>query len=196
MIAVKMKVFGRHNIQNALAAATAAHLLGLGPDEIRQGLESFSPVAKRLSYVELEGILLIDDSYNANPASMRAALTTLAGLKGAGRGIAVLGDMLELGESSPAAHEEIGRLAAQCVERLYLLGELAEYVARGAAAGGLPAASVVCARYHAEILDDLTSSLRTGDCVLVKGSRGMRMETVAEGLRNKFPAGTAKGAVN
>ncbi|MRR53831.1 MAG: UDP-N-acetylmuramoyl-tripeptide--D-alanyl-D-alanine ligase [Deltaproteobacteria bacterium] len=196
MIAVKMKVFGRHNIQNALAAAAAAHLLGLGPDEIRQGLESFSPVAKRLSPEELDGILLIDDSYNANPASMRAALTTLAGLKGAGRGIAVLGDMLELGESSPAAHEEIGRLAAQCVERLYLLGELAEYVARGAAAGGLPAASVVCARNHAEILDDLTSSLRTGDCILVKGSRGMRMETVAEGLRNKFPAGTAKGAVN
>ena len=196
VIAVKMKVFGRHNIQNALAAATAAHLLGLGPDEIRQGLESFSPVAKRLSPEELDGILLIDDSYNANPASMRAALTTLAGLKDTGRGIAVLGDMLELGESSPAAHEEIGRLAAQCVERLYLLGNLADCVARGAAAGGLPVTSVVCARNHAEILDDLTSSLRTGDCILVKGSRGMRMETVAEGLRNLFPAGTAKGAVN
>jgi len=193
---VTMKVFGRHNIQNALAAAAAAHLLGLGPDEIRQGLESFSPVAKRLSPEELNGILLVDDSYNANPASMRAALTTVAGLKGTGRGIAVLGDMLELGESSPAAHEEIGRLAAQCVERLYLLGDLAESVARGAAAGGLPATSVVCARNHAEILDDLANSLRTGDCILVKGSRGMRMETVAEGLRKMFPAGTAKGAVN
>ncbi|MHC1696574.1 MAG: UDP-N-acetylmuramoyl-tripeptide--D-alanyl-D-alanine ligase [Geobacteraceae bacterium] len=195
-IAVTMKVFGRHNVQNALAAAAAAHLLGIGPDEIRKGLESFSPVEKRFSPEELNGILLIDDSYNANPASMRAALTTLAGLKGAGRGIAVLGDMLELGESSPAAHEEIGRLAAQCVERLYLLGDLAESVARGAAAGGLSAASVVCARNHAEILDDLTNSMRPGDCILVKGSRGMRMETVAEGLRNMFAAGTAKGAVN
>jgi UDP-N-acetylmuramoyl-tripeptide--D-alanyl-D-alanine ligase len=63
-------------------------------------------------------------------------------------------------------------------------------------AGGLPVASVVCARNHAEILEDLTNSMRPGDCILVKGSRGMRMETVAEGIRKMFPAGTAKGAVN
>jgi len=196
MIAVKMKVFGRHNVQNALAAATVAHLLGLAPDDIRKGLESFSPVEKRFSPEEINGILLIDDSYNANPASMRAALTTVAGLKGSGRGIAVLGDMLEMGESSPTAHEEIGNLAARCVERLYLLGEMAEYVARGALTGGLPAEAVILARSHAEILDDLGRAIRPGDCVLVKGSRGMRMETVAEGIRNEFSAGSAKGAVN
>ncbi|RQW89694.1 MAG: UDP-N-acetylmuramoyl-tripeptide--D-alanyl-D-alanine ligase [Geobacter sp.] len=196
MIAVKMKVFGRHNVQNALAAATVAHLLGLAPDDIRKGLESFSPVEKRFSPEDINGILLIDDSYNANPASMRAALTTVAGLKGTGRGIAVLGDMLEMGESSPAMHEEIGSLAAHCVERLYLLGDMAEYVARGAMAGGLPAEAIILAQSHAEILDDLGRAMRPGDCVLVKGSRGMRMETVAEGIRNEFPAGAAKGAVN
>jgi UDP-N-acetylmuramoyl-tripeptide--D-alanyl-D-alanine ligase len=196
MVPVKMKVFGRHNVQNALAAAAVAHLLGLGPDDIRQGLESFSPVEKRFSPEEYNGILLIDDSYNANPASMRAALTTVASLTGAGRGIAVLGDMLELGESSPAAHEEIGRLAASCVARLYLLGDMAESVARGAVTGGLPAESIVLAQSHAEILDDLTGAMKPGDCILVKGSRGMRMEKVAEGIRNVFPAGTAKGAVN
>jgi UDP-N-acetylmuramoyl-tripeptide--D-alanyl-D-alanine ligase len=195
-IAVTMKVFGRHNVLNALAAAAVAYVLGLGADDIRKGLESFSPVEKRFLPEDINGILLVDDSYNANPASMRAALTTVANLKEEGRGIAVLGDMLELGESSPAAHEEIGRLAAQCVERLYLLGDLAESVARGAVAGGLPVASVVCARNHAEILEDLTNSMRPGDCILVKGSRGMRMETVAEGIRKMFPAGTAKGAVN
>ncbi|MDD2335010.1 MAG: UDP-N-acetylmuramoyl-tripeptide--D-alanyl-D-alanine ligase [Geobacteraceae bacterium] len=195
MMPVKMKIFGRHNIQNALAAAAVAHLLGLGPDDIRQGLESFSPVEKRFSPEDINGILLIDDSYNANPASMRAALTTVAGLKGAGRGIAVLGDMLELGESSTTAHEEIGRLAAQCVERLYLLGDMAESVARGAAAGRLPAESIVLAQSHAEILDDISGIMKPGDCVLVKGSRGMRMETVAEGIRNMFSAETAKGAV-
>ena len=195
MTSVRMKVFGRHNILNALAAATAAHLLGVGVDEIRTGLESFSPVEKRFSPEDLNGILLIDDSYNANPASMRAALTTVAGLKGSGRGIAVLGDMFELGEMSAAAHEEIGRLAAQCVERLYLLGDMAENVARGALSGGLPGASVVCARTHDEILDDLTGILRPGDCILIKGSRGMRMEKVAEGLRNTCRAETAKGAV-
>ena len=196
MIAVKMKVFGRHNVQNALAAAAVAHLLGLGPDDIRKGLESFSPVEKRFSPEDYDGILLIDDSYNANPASMRAALTTVASLKGEGRGIAVLGDMLELGESSPQAHEEIGRLAAGCVQRLYLLGDLAESVARGALAGGLPAESIVIAQSHAEILDDVTGAMKPGDCILVKGSRGMRMEAVAEGIRNMFPAETAKGAVN
>jgi len=196
MVPVKMKVFGRHNIQNALAAAAAAHLLGLGPDEIRKGLESFSPVEKRFSPEEINGILLIDDSYNANPASMRAALTTVAGLKGEGRGIAVLGDMLELGEASPKEHEEIGRVAARCVERLYLLGEMAKSVVRGAVAGGVPAESIVLALSHAEILDDIAGIMRPGDCVLVKGSRGMRMETVAEGIRNMFSAGTAKGAVN
>jgi UDP-N-acetylmuramoyl-tripeptide--D-alanyl-D-alanine ligase len=196
MVPVKMKVFGRHNIQNALAAATAAYLLGLGPDEIRKGLESFSPVEKRFSPEEINGILLIDDSYNANPASMRAALTTVAGLKGEGRGIAVLGDMLELGEASPKEHEEIGRIAARCVERLYLLGEMAKSVVRGAVAGGVPAESIVLAQSHAEILDDIAGTMRPGDCVLVKGSRGMRMETVAEGIRKMFSAGTAKGAVN
>jgi UDP-N-acetylmuramoyl-tripeptide--D-alanyl-D-alanine ligase len=196
MIPVKMKVFGRHNVQNALAAASAAHLLGFGPDHIRKGLESFIPVEKRFSPEDINGILLIDDSYNANPASMRAALTTVAGLKGSGRGIAVLGDMLELGESSSAAHEEVGRLAAGCVERLYLLGDLAESVARGAMSGGFPAESIVRARSHAEILDDIGRAMKPGDCVLVKGSRGMRMETVAEGIRNMYSARTAKGAVN
>jgi UDP-N-acetylmuramoyl-tripeptide--D-alanyl-D-alanine ligase len=196
VVTVKMKVFGRHNVLNALAAAAVAHQLGLGPDEIRKGLESFSPVEKRFSPEDINGILLIDDSYNANPASMRAALTTIADLKGAGRGIAVLGDMLEMGASSLTAHEEIGSLAARCVERLYLLGEMAESVARGAVAGGLPAESIILAKSHAEIVDDVSDAMRPGDCILVKGSRGMRMETVAEGIRNMFSAGTAKGAVN
>jgi UDP-N-acetylmuramoyl-tripeptide--D-alanyl-D-alanine ligase len=196
MVPVERKVFGRHNIQNALAAAAVAHLLGLAPDDIRQGLESFSPVDKRFSPEDINGILLIDDSYNANPASMRAALTTVAGLKGKGRGIAVLGDMLELGDSSATAHEEVGSLAVRCVERLYLLGDMAESVARGAVAEGLPAESIVLAQSHAEILDDIAGIMRPGDCVLVKGSRGMRMETVAEGIRNMFSAGSAKGAVN
>jgi len=196
VVPVKMKVFGRHNVQNALAAAAVAHQLGLGPDEIRKGLESFTPVEKRFSPEDINGILLIDDSYNANPASMRAALTTIADLKGAGRGIAVLGDMLEMGASSLTAHEEIGSLAARCVERLYLLGEMAESVARGAVAGGLPAESIILAKSHAGIVADVSDAMRPGDCILVKGSRGMRMETVAEGIRNMFSAGTAKGAVN
>jgi len=193
---VRLKAFGRHNVANALAAAAAACALRIDPEHIRAGLESFVPFEKRFAPEELGGILLIDDSYNANPASMRAALLTLRQLKEEGRGIAVLGDMLELGDASVAAHEEIGRLAASCVERLYLLGGMASDVARGAAAGGLPASSICLAKDHGEIIDDLLGDMRSGDCILVKGSRGMKMETVAEAVRTASHAGTLKGAVN
>jgi UDP-N-acetylmuramoyl-tripeptide--D-alanyl-D-alanine ligase len=165
-------------------------------EDIRAGLESFAPFEKRLAPEELGGILLVDDSYNANPASMRAALVTVRHLKEQGRGIAVLGDMLELGESSAILHEQIGRLAADSVERLYLLGEMADAVARGARTGGFPAASIFVAKSHGEIVDDALRFLRAGDCILVKGSRGMRMESVAEGIRSAFRSGMAKGDVN
>jgi UDP-N-acetylmuramoyl-tripeptide--D-alanyl-D-alanine ligase len=193
---VRMKVFGRHNISNALAAAAAAHAIGVPAEDIRVGLESFTPFEKRLAPEEFGDILLVDDSYNANPASMRAALVTVRCLKEKGRGIAVLGDMLELGVSSAELHEQIGRLAAESVERLYLLGEMADYVARGARAGGLPASSILVAKSHGEIIHDALSFLTAGDCILVKGSRGMRMESVAEGIRSAFRSGMAKGDVN
>lgn len=195
-VAVRMKVLGRHNIANALAASAAAHAIGIALDDIRMGLESFTPYEKRFSPEELGGILLVDDSYNANPASMGAALVTVRSLREGGRAVAVLGDMLELGESSADLHEQIGRLAAASVERLYLLGEMAGDVARGAMAGGLPASSILVAENHAEIIDDAVRFLAPGDCILVKGSRGMRMEAVAEGIRKAFRSGMAKGDVN
>lgn len=193
---VRMRVFGRHNIANALAAASAAHAAGVAADHIREGLESFVPFEKRFAPEELGGILLIDDSYNANPASMRAALVTVRSLKERGRGIAILGDMLELGDPSEDLHEQIGILAAGTVERLYLLGEMAGVIARGAMAGGLPASSILVAKSHGEIIDDAIRFLAKGDCVIVKGSRGMRMETVAEGIREAFRSGMVKGDVN
>jgi UDP-N-acetylmuramoyl-tripeptide--D-alanyl-D-alanine ligase len=195
-IPLRLKALGRHNVSNALAAAAAACALRIDPEHIRQGLESFVPFEKRFAPEELGGILLIDDSYNANPASMRAALLTLRQLKEEGRGIAVLGDMLELGDVSACAHEEIGRLAASCVERLYLLGDKAADVARGAAAGGLADSALFLAQHHGEIIAGLLGEMRSGDCILVKGSRGMRMETVAEALRTASRTGTLKGAVN
>jgi UDP-N-acetylmuramoyl-tripeptide--D-alanyl-D-alanine ligase len=193
---VRMKVFGRHNISNVLAAAAAAHAIGVSPADIQSGLESFAPFEKRFAPEELGDILLVDDSYNANPASMRAALVTVRHLKERGRGIAVLGDMLELGESSVELHEQIGSLAAGSVERLYLLGDMSEAVARGAMAGGLPASSILMAKSHGEIVDDALRFLAAGDCILVKGSRGMRMESVAEGIRSAFRSGMTKGDVN
>ena len=192
---LRLRALGLHNVANALAAAAAASALGVEPRLIRTGLEAFTPYDRRFRLEEVDGMVLIDDSYNANPASMRAALVTLAEIREECRAVAVLGDMLELGAGAREAHREVGTLAASCVERLYLMGELAEEVAAGARAGGLPADAVIVARDHAEILADLRRNMDAGDFILVKGSRGMRMETVAEGIRRVFAAARGKGAV-
>jgi len=195
-IPVRMKVLGRHNLSNALAAAAAAYALRVSPEDIRDGLGSFHPFEKRFAPEEIGEILLIDDCYNANPASMRAALETLGMIKEGGRGIAVLGDMLELGPATAALHEELGRQAAASVERLYLLGGMARHIARGATTGGLDPSAILVAESHDEILAALLPCLTKGDCILVKGSRGMRMETIAEGVRTVLRSDSRKGAVN
>jgi UDP-N-acetylmuramoyl-tripeptide--D-alanyl-D-alanine ligase len=114
---------------------------------------------------------------------MAAALVTLREVREEGRSAAVLGDMLELGAGSEAAHRELGRLAAGCVERLFLLGEMAGQVADGAQEAGLPAQSVYVGRDHDELSRELLAWLEPGDSVLFKGSRGMRMERVAQAVR-------------
>jgi UDP-N-acetylmuramoyl-tripeptide--D-alanyl-D-alanine ligase len=181
--AVQLRAYGRHNIQNALAAAAVAVAAGIAPAEIVAGLERFEPVEKRFRLEELGQVTLIDDSYNANPGSMAAGLVTLSELKGDGRAIAVLGDMLELGSGAMEAHRGVGRLAATCVCKLYLLGRFAETVKVGALDGGMSEESIVVAENHEQLLVDLRGTLQAGDCVLVKGSRGMKMETISEGIR-------------
>ena len=189
---VVLSAFGRHNVYNALAAAAAAHALGVSAELIRLGLEEFTPYDKRFQLEELSGVVLIDDSYNANPASMAAALETLREVREEGRAAAVLGDMLELGAGTEAAHTDLGRLAADCVERLYLLGDLGKQVAQGAVAAGFAPEGILVAGDHAEIARDLLAWVQPGDCVLVKGSRGMRMELVAQAMRAAL-AGSAQG---
>jgi UDP-N-acetylmuramoyl-tripeptide--D-alanyl-D-alanine ligase len=192
---VVLNAFGKHNIYNALAAAAAAHALGVPGDVIQAGLEEFTPYDKRFQLEEHAGVYLIDDSYNANPASMAAALTTLKELKGEGRAAAALGDMLELGAGTEAAHRELGRVAAGCVERLYVLGAQADEVAQGALEAGLTADSVLVANGHDEIAQALLSWLRPGDSVLFKGSRGMRMERVALAVRQGLTPDTTGGKI-
>lgn len=190
---VLLKAFGRHNVYNALAAAAAAYALGVSGPAIRLGLEDFTPYDKRFQLEELAGVTLIDDSYNANPASMAAALATLAEVREEGRLAAALGDMLELGAGSKAAHRELGRLAAGCVERLYLLGEMAGQVAEGALEAGLAKGSVLVACDHQEIARELVAWLQPGDCVLFKGSRGMRMEQAAQAVKKALAPETVGG---
>jgi UDP-N-acetylmuramoyl-tripeptide--D-alanyl-D-alanine ligase len=130
-----------------------------------------------------EDIRIIDDTYNANPASMRAAVSTLARVKGEGRGIAILGDMRELGESAAALHRELGAYCAGTdVERLYASGDFADAVAEGARSAGMAADRIMTGGKE-DILKDILNQVRPHDCILVKGSRGMKMETVVNGLK-------------
>lgn len=183
---VRLKAFGRHNVYNALAAAAAAHALGISPEQIQRGLEEFSPYDKRFQVEEHEGVVVVDDSYNANPASMAAALETLKEIGTSGRLAAALGDMLELGAGAEDAHRELGRGAARSLDRLYLLGAMAHLVREGALEGGLSPDEVIHADDHEALIASLVAWVRKGDCVLVKGSRGMRMERVAQALRDAF----------
>ncbi|HEY5975394.1 MAG TPA: cyanophycin synthetase [Geobacteraceae bacterium] len=192
---VTLQAFGLHNVYNALAAAAAAYAMGVPAEQIVSGLASFRPYDKRFQLFDLGPIVLIDDSYNANPASMAGALLTLRDLKGASRTIAVLGDMLELGIDSPAAHADVGRLAATCVDRLYLLGAMAEVTAGAARAAGLPPEEVVVAGSHDEIVADLRKDHLDGDCILVKGSRGMQMDRIAAALHEAYGSPAKEGTV-
>ena len=183
-IPVKLSTAGRFMVDNALAAAAIGHLAGLTAAQIKAGLESFRPVGGRLNIVHLPGgIHVIDDTYNANPASMEAAVATLAALKGEGRAAAALGDMLELGEQSAQLHRALGkRIGGGALERLCTTGEFSDQVLGGARASGMAAADLMAGSKD-EIYRDLASWLRPGDWVLIKGSRGMAMEAIVEKLK-------------
>jgi UDP-N-acetylmuramoyl-tripeptide--D-alanyl-D-alanine ligase len=138
------------------------------------------------------GAVLIEDTYNANPLSVRAALIALDEMGESGRRIAVLGDMLELGAEAADLHRQIGAEAAQRCDFLFLLGEMAGETAAGARQQGMPAEQVQIVASHAEAAERLRVLLQSGDRLLVKGSRGMQMEKVGAALRgpdNSLAAG-------
>jgi UDP-N-acetylmuramoyl-tripeptide--D-alanyl-D-alanine ligase len=175
---------GRHNVSNALAAAAAATVLGVKLKDIAAGLETFKPCPGRMELLELPGeIVVLEDSYNANPLSVHAALDALHDLGAAGRRIAVLADMLELGPTAPDLHRQIGAIAAERTDWLFTYGILAEEIARGALDAGLPIDKVFVANSHDELAARLLEVLQAGDRILIKGSRGMRMEKITDALR-------------
>ena len=129
------------------------------------------------------GIHLIDDTYNANPDSMKAALTTLKNIDTTDRRIFVAGDMLELGPQAQSLHNKVGAMAARAgIDHLYASGNFDAAVVAGAQDEGMQMANTITGS-HEEIIEDLKESLRPGDWVLVKGSRGMAMERVVQGLK-------------
>jgi len=187
-LAVALPLVGVHNAANAAAAACAAVALGCTDREIVRGLAEVRPVGRRLRLERLPGgALLVDDCYNANPLSMTAALATLQAMARAegGRALAVLGDMLELGPGEAALHREVGEAAGRAgLDRLWAFGPRAAALAEGARRAGRPAEAIT----HSEDLEALAAQVRATlaprDVLLVKASRGMRLERLVEALRN------------
>jgi len=184
-IPVFLKVIGDYQLYNALAASAAAYHLNVQPDAIKRGLEAFRPLSMRMELLTVgNNITIINDTYNANPQSMRLALTTLKNIA-KGRQIAVLGDMAELGNYAPQAHTDVGRSVRETgVAILYVLGDFASYVVQGAIDAGMNPRATVVANNHDDLSHDLAKSLKKGDWVLVKGSRATKMETIIDTLRN------------
>jgi UDP-N-acetylmuramoyl-tripeptide--D-alanyl-D-alanine ligase len=182
-VLVRLRTVGRHNVYNALAAAAAALATGLPLETVKFGLEEFRPVAMRSELKVLNGRTVLADYYNANPASMKAALETLASLTGGKRAVAVLGDMLELGDAEVEAHRETGRTVFRLgIDLLICVGPLARHIAEGAVAAGMARNRVFEAETTARAAEILREHSRSDDTVLVKGSRGMKMERVLEGF--------------
>lgn len=180
---VRIRTQGAHNVSNALAAAAVGYVLGLSGTAIAAGLAKFRPAAMRSQISATHGVQLINDCYNANPASMKAAIQLLAELGRGKRSIAVLGDMLELGPKSTRMHRDVGAfIAGQGITRLLACGPLGRELAEGARMGGMASDAIIELPDAAAAGIALSSMVRQGDVVLVKASRGMQMEQVVEAL--------------
>jgi UDP-N-acetylmuramoyl-tripeptide--D-alanyl-D-alanine ligase len=182
---VELKLIGTHNGHNAVAAAAVGVALGFDAESIVRGLANATTPGRRMHPVRLpNGALLIDDCYNANPSSTKAALLTLTHLvKGKGRAIAVLGDMLELGPTELDLHRDVGRFAAGAgLSLLVCFGTRARALGEGAQEAGLPAEHIAYTDDAAEAVRLVQTRVRPEDVVLVKGSRGMKMERISDPL--------------
>ncbi|HNW04801.1 MAG TPA: UDP-N-acetylmuramoyl-tripeptide--D-alanyl-D-alanine ligase [Oscillospiraceae bacterium] len=169
---------GVHNVSNALAGWAAGVAVGVEPERAAKALMEFQATGMRQQMIDWHGIRIVEDCYNANPESVRAAMRTLAEMDRAGRKIAVLGDMLELGEVAERCHLEAGREAAAAADLLFCQGPLAELIAQGAREAGM--AEV----YYEENKETLSALLkekaRPGDVIWMKASRGMKFEDITE----------------
>ncbi|MDO9536526.1 MAG: UDP-N-acetylmuramoyl-tripeptide--D-alanyl-D-alanine ligase [Bacillota bacterium] len=180
-------LLGKHNVYNALAAAAVGFHFSLEPDEIKKGLAVGNITKLRMEKTLVKGgFWVINDSYNANPASMKAALHSLKESAQNNVSIAVLGEMLELGSAAEEKHFEVGKyLAFLGIDLLITLGTLASHISQGAREAGFPPEKIIEASSNREVIEGLESIHLPGAFILIKGSRGMKMEKIAEELLAK-----------
>ena len=182
-VRIEVPVVGRHNVHNALAAIGICRRLGMTMTDIAARLASFRGVPQRLELVHAGGVTVIDDTYNANPVSMAAALDAYRRFRPAGARHFVCGDMLELGKDSPELHRQLGlRIAESGIDRLWLFGKESKHTLEGALAAGFDREAADHASSYRVLEKKVLNSVVEGDIVLVKGSRGMRLERIVEAL--------------
>jgi UDP-N-acetylmuramoyl-tripeptide--D-alanyl-D-alanine ligase len=180
---LRVPLIGRHSIHTALRATAVALVDGLSWEEIIGGLRSGATQLRLVAVRSESGALILDDTYNASPQSTLAALNLLEELEG--RKIAVLGDMLELGPYEKRGHEMVGARAAEVVDELVCMGELSKMIAGAALQAGLPATAVTQFESTQQVVDYLQDRLDDKDVLLVKGSRGMRMDRIVAALEDR-----------
>ena len=183
----EVPVWGRHHLAGALAAVAVGKIFGLPPGQIAAGLAEFQQPPLRCEISHVRGATIINDTYNASPTAMRAALELLRDFDAPGRRIVVCGDMRELGEASSEFHRQLGdEVVTLCgADLLMACGEHAAEVAAGARGAGMPPALVVACQSPEETLPHLGRALSPGDVVLIKGSRALAMERLVSALETQ-----------
>lgn len=178
---VFLPMIGEHNVYDALAAVAVGRALGVSSQKIARALGDFSGMAMRQEIISFPDIVILNDAYNANPSSMTESIKALGQLDGK-RKVAMLGDMLELGEFTEPAHREIGELlATERYGAVFTFGEAAKFIAKAAKGKGVPIVKVCDS--HLDMAMAYQDIRTKGDVILVKGSRGLRMERVVEELK-------------
>jgi UDP-N-acetylmuramoyl-tripeptide--D-alanyl-D-alanine ligase len=178
-IPMPIPFLGECNIYNALAAMATSWSFGVAPDDIKRGIMNAKLLANRFEIIEYEGMVVINDSYNANPRSMKEALKVLANYKCEGRHFFIVGDMLELGDLAESAHKSLGEdVARYSIDYLVSVGELSGRVTQSAVAAGMNKKNTAAASGHECAVAFIKKYSRPGDCLLVKGSRGSKMEEI------------------
>lgn len=175
---VKLPMEGEHYVEDALAAVAVGLKLGVSPEKIAESLSAFENMQDRQEIYQAGEYTIIKDCYNAGPESMAAALAVLGSRTG--RKVAVLGEMLELGDCTPAEHYKLGRMAAEKADVVLAYGPNSERVLKGAITGGMPDTRVSAYEDSQRLVAALKQQARPGDVLLFKGSRGMRMERILE----------------
>ncbi len=175
----------RYFFSNDLAAAAIAHAAGIDIEDIKKGLESSTTVQGRMEKIETGGITIINDTYNANPVSMDAALKALSKMTGYIHKLAILGDMLELGTGSDRFHTAVGKQAAESkLDYLFLFGSFALDIKKGAVSAGMAENKISVFEDISELNQNVKNHLSKGDVILIKGSRGMQLERVVNSIKD------------